>query len=268
MDNTQPKITPNNVGITRDIFIYSSVTDTCTYSIISTLDHEDMKRNYDFKSCHRNVKTLYHISVTTLRDLGIKNVIKRLTEWAFDGIVFKGASNENDAKYICKFIKALDQLPPPYDFQWKKCLIIPDDMSTTDLRYIMNQFTRSNLTMISPLTQIKHLTDAGISPSCIILDVNTTLLEDKNGLDLVKFNKLGGIVTYSKDACLLAFNNLNHSLNVQNNHLDYPTSNLVRQIEQDNQKQLDEIIENYTSSRSEKFGDDEFLSVSVDIDFI
>lgn len=251
--------TDTQPSIKRDIFcLTSSPCETCTYMVISTLDHGDMTILFNFKSSHRNVKTLYNLDTTTLRDLGIKTVIKLLAEWAFDGIVVSTIRDEN-IQYVYKFLKALDQLPPPYDFQWKKCITIDESVTEEELHHIISCCNVPGLTVISPIHQVKQLTDAGISPACIVVD--------SDDIETVKYNKLGGIMTHNKEECLLAYNNLKHTLHLQDNHLDYPTSTLVRQILQENQ--LNEILDSYTSSRSENVEDeDHVISVTLDIDFI
>lgn len=250
--------------ITRDIFYNLSslqeydnpptLTDKCTHIITSNLDHGSMTSVYNFKSIHRNVKVLYIINPIKLRDLGIKNTIKLLAEWGFDGIIVDTGSTavtNRDGQYICKFFKALSILPQPYDFQWKKCIRIHDD-----IQCVANYFNVEDLNIISPLIHVKQLTDIGVARARIILDSQGTgHLETK--LESVKYNKLGGIMTHNNEECLVSFEHLKHTLNIQDNHLDYPTSNVVRQIEIE-QKQLNDILDSYSET---------VLTITLDIDF-
>lgn len=236
----------------------------CTYIVISSLNYFEMRDIYNFKSCHRNMKTMYSMDAITISDLGIKNVIKLLTEWALDGIIINNI-NQDTVECVCKFFKALDKLPSPYDFQWKKCINLFN--VSLDSQNII-ELVKDCTTVISPITKIKQLTDSGILPDSIILNVED-LNEADRCVELVKFIKLGGIMIHNEDGCSLAFNSFEHTLHIQQNHLDYPTSNIVRQIANEKRQQLDDIIDSYFLPNSNIYNiSDGVLKISVDIDFI
>lgn len=262
--------------ISRNILMQMStlddITNKCTHLIVSSLQNQEMEQLFKLKIAHRNIKTMYNINALTLQGIGVKAVVKLLVEGGFDGIIVDNVHLDS-IQCILKLFNVMDKLPPPYNFNWTKSLVISNEVQNDFSNKITfyKELLTQGVIFVSPTSLVKKLTDIGIPPSSIVLNFHN---QAKTNIDIVKYAKLGGLVVYNKDDCNMAFGQLKHTLENKANHLEYPTSTMVRNIVRDTDYSIDDIIDSYTieseplCKQSTTIYNDNILTITLNIDFI
>lgn len=246
---------------TSDIEV--DLTNCCTYISSPHLKHSH--HLFLAKTANRNLKTLYQVDANLLAQIGVKRGIKLLTEWGFDGILVTNVSPRH--KYIiCKFFETLDKLPPPYDFLWTKCIRFANNASKKETLKTIND---TNILFLCSQSCVRSLTDCGIENKQILIEMETD-----DSIELVKYVKLGGLFTNNYNNGMIAYNQLEHTIQDKSNNLDYPTSSFVREIQQSDL--IDDIINDYQNETTiesnsvvaHKQVNSDHITVVLDIDFI
>jgi hypothetical protein len=248
-----------------------SITGDCTHLIVPFLRNQEMEQLFKFKIAHRNIKTIYNLDASTLQDIGVKAIVKLLVEGGFDGIIVDNVHLDS-IQCVFKLFNIMDKLPPPYNFIWTKLLAISNEVqNVTFYKELLTQ----GVIFVSPTSLVKKLTDIGIPPASIVLNFHD---QAKTNIEIVKYAKLGGLAVYNNDDCNMAFGQLKNTLENKENHLEYPTSTMVRNIVREfsyiNDNAIVDIIESYTNEpdplckQSTTIYNDKILTIMLNIDFI
>lgn len=249
------------MSITRRILLkkeYNNYTnENFTHLIIENNNIDSIKEFYILKKRNRYIKIIYELDIFKYTDINIKNIIKLLINYCVDGIIFKNIKYDNIV-FIHNIIDIIEKLPSPYDFKWEFFIKTNDIDIILDLFRLFKSNNNENAIsgIITNYEYIKLLTDNGFKSSLFIIDddskqIITELQENKENINLsenykkinkmgiiyvIKMNKLGGI--YTKKLYDLGKELINSS-NVEENHIEYPTSDIVKIIE------IDDIISLY-----------------------
>lgn len=214
-----------------------------------------IKELYILKTKNRYIKILYEVDINTITETtkdsmctkgtkNIKSVIKSVINYCADGIIFKNIQYDKII-FVHNIIDIIEKLPQPYNFKWEFFIQSNDMDIILDLFRLFKSNNNENVIsgIITNYEYIKILTDNGFKPDLFIIDDKIT---DKNTgnenykkinkmgiIYVIKMNKLGGICTDN------LYNLGNELLNIKDglisgikeNHIDYPTSDIVKIIE-------------------------------------
>ncbi|NBP01494.1 MAG: hypothetical protein EBU90_15410 [Proteobacteria bacterium] len=198
---------------------------------------------YNHKSEHRDIKALFNIKADNVSTFGCKFVIKMTMDYGMDGLVLDDV-NESNVSSIIKLLQAIVKLPPPYNFKWDIFFRF-NNTTITDLCAIFKNIKTVQLFhlvsgIIVPELLLQSMTDYGFEPHLIMIDSTEQNINFQ--LDSVKSNKFGGMCCKNVELCKSIYQQLKHSLVTHTNHLDYPTSRFIKDLEVNN------IIDAYSSN--------------------
>uniref|UniRef100_A0A6C0H6X9 Uncharacterized protein n=1 Tax=viral metagenome TaxID=1070528 RepID=A0A6C0H6X9_9ZZZZ len=235
-----------NRKIICQVYDSNNVVDSiCThYSLsITDLDTELLTCIYNHKSENRHIKALFNIKADNVYTFGSKFVIKMTMDYGMDGLVLDDV-NESNVSNIIKLLQAIVRLPPPYNFKWDIFFRF-NKTTITDLCAIFKNIKTVQLFflvsgIIVPDRLLQSMTDYGFEPHLIMMESEEQNINFQ--LDNVKNNKFGGMFCKNVEICKIIYQPLKHSLVTHTNHLDYPTSRFVKDLE------VSSIIDAYSSN--------------------
>lgn len=189
----------------------------CTHFVIplSQLEGEFMTDVFMHKQENRTVKTLLELNGDDVESMGLKDFLKLLTQYGFDGFVL--TLQPSHKTLVQRLLVVLSKLPAPYDFAWNVFLKAKD---------VQTCLYASQLRTCAAIIRLivkdaKLLTDVGYAPSNIVLEGNVQMVKD---------NKFGGLFVANVDGCDAYYSQLQHSLCQAKNNVEYPTSRFLKQF--------------------------------------
>lgn len=247
---------------------------TCTHVVVpfETSVYEDYEKIFKLKLANRFVKSLLQVKTSCLKQHGIKQCIKAITEYGFDGCVFQYDCSDID-HILSVFIKTVKRLPPPYTAS----VIIIDFSGASDpqllscLRVLHKDDNMNFITyFITSQSCVKRFTDLGVPANQLVLRH-----VDQNLVEMIKTNKFGGIITTNNNDNNIYYEHLQHSLQHNTNNVIYPSSRFTKAVISEFQSNdIFEIISIYNEDFEQRATIDKTQEnvlkyhVSVDIRFI
>jgi hypothetical protein len=240
--------------LTEDSLPTHAHTLPCTHIVVNEI--ASYKDVYSYKKHDRNVKSLIELEMNTFDVQNIKEVIKMVTNYGFDGIMFSKLEDNSKISDISRLINAFNRLPKPYDFSWDFYFHFN---SNADVALkCLNKLKNNNVAFTGVIIDssiLKTLTDWGISESLIILSENT--------LDNIKYNKLAGVFVENESHASECYKELKHSIQYQTNNLDYPTSSFIKQLCCVNS--VEDIIDCYAESSRDLVATNLLVDITLEL---
>lgn len=173
----------------------------------------------------------------------VKNVIKTFTNLGCDGIYFDTMHTSDSFDRIEQILTVASRMPYPYDARWYFYISFASfESGLVFFRRLKYKKIEDMITAVVVHTdEVKQYTDFGFNPCKIIVKQREEDIAVVCGN--IKTNKLGGVyIAENIRSNIVAKKELCHSLEQSENHIDYPSSSLLKRY------MFDRIIDMYGES--------------------